>query len=187
MTLVFLLEEPSARELLRPLLPKLIPSSVRTQFIVFEGKQDLERKLVRRIRGYLTPETHFVVVRDQDAGDCLEVKRRLVELVTAAGRPDTLVRIACRELESWVLGDLFAVGEAYGVPKLADLQQRRSYRDPDRIVRPVEELKRHVRGYQKLDGARRVAPFLRPQHNTSRSFRAFCQGVRTLVDPADGE
>lgn len=44
MNLVCLLEEPSAKDLLLGLLPKLLPSSVDVHYLVFEGKQDLERQ-----------------------------------------------------------------------------------------------------------------------------------------------
>jgi hypothetical protein len=39
--LVLLLEEPSARDLLEGLLPRLLPEEVHVQYLVFEGKQDL--------------------------------------------------------------------------------------------------------------------------------------------------
>lgn len=50
-TIVFLLEELSARVLLEGLMPRLLGPSVATRYLVFEGKQDLERQLVRRLRG----------------------------------------------------------------------------------------------------------------------------------------
>ena len=55
MNLVFLLEEPSARDLLTGLLPKLLPESVHVHYLVFDGKQDLERQLVRKLRGWRMP------------------------------------------------------------------------------------------------------------------------------------
>ncbi len=39
-TLVFFLEEASAREMLKGLLPRFLPSDVESRFVVFEGKQD---------------------------------------------------------------------------------------------------------------------------------------------------
>lgn len=74
--LVFLLEEPSARDLLQGLLPRIVPESVHVQYLVFEGKQDLEKQLVAKMKRWLLPESAFVVLRDQDAADCHEVKRR---------------------------------------------------------------------------------------------------------------
>lgn len=40
-TLLFLLEEPSARDLLEGLLPRLLHGRAISRYLVFEGKQDL--------------------------------------------------------------------------------------------------------------------------------------------------
>ena len=78
-TLVFFLEELSARRLLEGLLPRVLPMDrVVLRFVVFEGKQDLEKQLVRKMRGWRTPNTHFVVLRDQDSACCEDVKQRLL-------------------------------------------------------------------------------------------------------------
>jgi hypothetical protein len=119
--LVFLLEEPSARDLLEGLIPRLVPADLAVYYLVFEGKQDLERKLARRLRGWRLPDSAFVVLRDQDAAECKEVKARLVGLARESGRAPVLVRVACKELESWVLGDLDAVAETFGEPSLKGL------------------------------------------------------------------
>jgi len=109
--LVFFLEEESAKALLTGLLPRLLPTDrpIETRFIVFEGKQDLDRQIERKLRGYLNRRASFIVLRDQDRADCRKVKRALVARCIEAGRPDTVVRIACRELEAFYLGDLRAV------------------------------------------------------------------------------
>ena len=108
-TVVFFLEEPSAQEMLQGFLPWLLPAAVSVRYIPFDGKSDLERQLVRKLRGWRMPETRFVVLRDKDSADCIDTKARLVALCQQAGKPETLVRIACHEIESWYLGDLAAV------------------------------------------------------------------------------
>ena len=70
MNLVFFLEEPSAREMLKGLLPRVLPDVISFRYLVFEGKQDLEKNIVRRLRGWRAPNSVFIVLRDQDAGDC---------------------------------------------------------------------------------------------------------------------
>lgn len=67
-TLVFFLEEPSAKAMLEGLLPRLLPEDVHPRFVVFEGKQDLEKQLERRLRGWVQPDSAFLVLRDQDSG-----------------------------------------------------------------------------------------------------------------------
>ena len=69
--LVFFLEEPSAREMLKNLLPRILPDKVTVRYVVFEGKQDLENQLGRKLRGWCVPDTRFVVMRDKDQADCL--------------------------------------------------------------------------------------------------------------------
>jgi len=183
-TVVFLLEEPSAKDLLQGIVPRLIGAQHVTQYLVFEGKQDLERQMARKIRGWLVPDSVFVVMRDQDAAPCQRVKEQLVNLVPEAQRDRTLVRVACRELEAWVLGDWRSVGEAYGQPQLAANQRKAAYRQPDLVQRPVDELRKFVPDYQKRDGARRLGPLLDPGQNASTSFRVFCEGLKRLVPPA---
>lgn len=107
--MAFFLEEPSAREMLKGLLPRILPAQVTVRYVVFEGKRDLDKNLVRRLQGWRTPNTAFVVLQDQDATDCVDLKQRLMRKCGDAGRPDAVVRIVCRELESWYFGDLRAV------------------------------------------------------------------------------
>ncbi len=102
--LVFLLEEPSAREMLRGLLPRILPPGVSFRLIAFEGKQNLEGQLALKIRGYRVPDARFIVIRDQDSGDCRRIKAKLKALCAGAGHESALIRIACRELESWYSG-----------------------------------------------------------------------------------
>ena len=181
--LVFLLEEPSAKDLLIGLLPKLIPENVDVRYVVFEGKQDLEKGLIRKLRRWRLPDSAFVVLRDQDAGDCHEVKSRLAKLAEESERDPVVVRVACRELESWAVGDWEAVGAAFEMPHLKEQAGKAVYRNPDILVRPVEMLRKFVPEYQKRDGARRIGPLLQVDRNHSPSFRAFCAGVMKLVAP----
>ncbi|MBW2735372.1 MAG: DUF4276 family protein [Deltaproteobacteria bacterium] len=183
-TLVFFLEELSAQKLLEGLLPRFLPMErFSLRFIPFEGKQDLEKQLVRKMRSWRTPDTQFIVLRDQDAADCKDVKARLVALCSEAGHPNALVRVACRELESWYLGDLCAVEKALGVKGLRTHQNAVKFRDPDHLSNPSMELERLTRGtYQKVSGSRAIGPHLDFQErNRSRSFRVFISGMTSYL------
>ncbi len=183
MTLVFCLEELSAREMLKGLLPKILPSDVVPRYITFQGKQDLEKQLVKRLRGWRTPNTQFVVMRDQDAADCHDVKEKLVELCREAGRPDALVRVACRELESFYLGDLAAVEAGLDIQNIAQKQANRKFRNPDRLANPVQEIERLTGNrYQKMFGSRSIGPHLELVANRSKSFMALVTGIQRLVE-----
>jgi hypothetical protein len=183
MTVVFFLEEASAKALLEVLLPRLFPPPNRLvyQFIVFEGKQDLDKNLTRKLRGYLAPDAVFVVLRDQDAHNCVALKAELVNLCRAGGKPHTLVRIACRELESWYLGDLWAVGQALQIPDLAAQQEKQPHRAPDQFPNPANRLEKLVSNYQKVTGSRAIGAYLRWEENCSASFRVFISGLRRVV------
>ncbi len=189
--IVFLLEEPSAKEALNGLLPRVL-GDLRWLLIPHEGKQNLMKSIPRKLRAWQAPGDRFVVIRDQDGSDCLEVKNKLVAICKAAGRPAALVRLACRELESWFLGDLAAVEKGTDTKNLASLQMKTKYRDPDRLANPSSELKRLVPRYQKLSGARAIGRHLDLDANTSRSFRVLVKGLRRLAlemgrSPAGGQ
>lgn len=180
--LVFLLEEESAKAMLEGLLPRLLPGKVLFRCFVFEGKSDLERQLVRRLRRYNTPGARFVILRDQDSADCLDVKTGLVELCRQAGREqDCLVRIACKELESWYLADLSAVQKGLQVDGLEQLQNKRLFRTPDTVVSPSRELRRIAPTYQKVGGSRAIGPYLDPNNARSTSFSVFVASIRRLA------
>jgi hypothetical protein len=178
--LVFLLEEPSARALLEGLLPRILPSGWDLRFLVFEGKQDLDKQMVRKIRGYRTPGARFVVLRDQDSGDCMEIREELAGKCCEAGRSDTLIRIACRELESWFLADLSAVERGLEQNKLAKLQGKNPYRSPDSFCLPSQRLAELAPCYQKLSGSRAIGPHLDLNNSRSKSFMNFILGLRRI-------
>lgn len=181
--LVFFLEERSAAVMLEGLLPKLLPDDVVPRYITFEGKQDLEGQLVRRLRGYRNPNALFVVMRDQDAQpNCKAIKRKLERLCTQAGRRGVLIRIACKELEAFYLADLDAVERGLGIGGIAAQQATRRFRDPDRLNSAKEELRRLTNHrYQPVEGSRAIGPCLDPENGRSRSFRNLVAGIRRLV------
>jgi hypothetical protein len=180
--LVIFLEEPSAKEMLAGLLPRILPQEIWVTYVVFEGKSDLEKQLERRLKGWLAPCTSFLVLRDQDAAPCRQVKERLMTICKKSGRRDVLVRIACRELESFYFGDLAAVADALNLPGLLRHNNTGKYRIPDEIERPSDELWRITSGnYQKLAGSRAIGRFLHPERNTSSSFLHLVSGIQRLA------
>jgi len=181
---VFFLEEESARRMLEGFLPHIAGPEVAeaSRYIVFEGKQDLEKNLVGKMRNYLAPGAMFVVLRDQDAADCDDVRARLVALCEEAGREDALVRVACRELESWYLGDLAAVERGLGLRGIVQYQGKRKFRQPDTLHHPSRELTILTKGaYQKVSGSRKIGPHLQADNENSASFKAFVYGLRRLL------
>lgn len=181
MKIVFLLEEPSTKYLLDVLLPQILPESVEFQTIPHRGKRDLERSIPRKLRGWNEPgDVRFVVVHDQDTQDCIKLKQHLLTLCEGTGKK-VLVRIACQEMESWYLGDVRALAAAYNKPKLSQISAQKKYRIPDDIPSPKEELYKLLPEHQQIEGAKRVAPYMDIENNSSVSFKQFVSGVRRFA------
>lgn len=177
--IVFLLEERSMKILLDGLLPRLL---LETHFICIphEGKQDLEKSIPRKLRAWREPGACFVVVRDNDGGDCHALKQRLMALCHEAGRPDVLIRIACQELEAWYFGEPTAMAKAFGSDILSKIGHKSRYRDPDAIQQPSKEIAKLIPEYQKMSGARRMASHLSRKGNRSCSFNVMMDGIERI-------
>lgn len=122
-------------------------------------------------------------MRDQDSGDCKAIKTKLADLCREAGQDGVLIRIACRELESFYLGDLAAVEQGLGLKNLKGQQQGKKFRDPDALGNPAEELFRLSNNlYGKMAGSRTIAPFLSLENNCSRSFNVLLSGIKKLAE-----
>lgn len=168
------------RVLLDGLLPRLFPS-LEFLCVAHEGKQDLEKSIPRKLKAWREPGARFVVVRDNDNGDCKRTKQRLLELCQSAGREDVVVRIACQELEAWYLGDSEALARAFDDERLRDISNRERFRNPDTVVGPALALEELAPSFQKVSGARLMAEHLSEAANRSRSFQVFLEGVRRVA------
>ena len=181
--LVFLLEEPSARAMLESLLPRMLDPSIKYRLIPFEGKQDLEKQLVRKIRAYQNERARFIILRDQDSyPDCMRLKRQLLDLCAQTTKGEQcLVRLACTELETFYLADLQAVEDALGITGLVRQQQSRKFRRPDELGSPSHELKALTRNrYEKVAGSRAIGRHLRLDNDRSASFRNLLAAIRRM-------
>lgn len=182
--LVCLLEEPSAEEMLKGVFPRLLPDDIFVKFIVFDGKQDLEKQIVRRIRFWQKPNSVFLIMRDKDTGNCKQIKEGLVRKTIEAGRQaESVVRIACHELESFYLGDLKAVEKGLSMSNLQQHQDNRKCRSPDSMPNANDSLKKITKlRYQKVAGSRAIGPYLSLDgSNRSHSFNVLISGVNRLL------
>ncbi len=179
--LVFFVEERSMRVLLVCLLPRLAPSGPDVVIVEHEGKTDLKRSLGKKLVAW-QGQARFVVLIDQDSSNCKKLKKEIGAICAAAGCERPLIRVVCRSLESWILGDLEAVGVALGKRDLGKQQVKAKFRNPDRLADPIKELRSFVPTYQKVAGARAVGPHLRldVRANSSISFQHFLTGLTRL-------
>ena len=202
MHIEFLVEEPSVEVVLNNLLQDKLPDDIYYQIHVFQGKQDLLRKLPDRLRGYsnwITDEYRIVVLVDEDREDCHKLKAKLEEISRKAnlntkstilpGLPYQVVnRIVIEELEAWFFGDYEAIRRAY--PRMpARLAKRASYRNPDAILggtwealeRELQRAGYYMGGLAKIQVARDISVCMHPESNRSHSFLIFWQTIQALV------
>jgi Domain of unknown function (DUF4276) len=182
--LVFFLEEPSAKAMLQGVLPKIFPdNNVVITYITFDGKQDLEKQLFRKLRDYQNSLAKFIVLRDQDSyPDCKVLKANLLNICAATGKANVLVRIACRELETYYLADLAAVESGLQITGLVKSQEKKKFRSPDYLGSPSKELTVLTKGrYQKVGGSRSIGPHLDIENIRSDSFKNLVSGIKKII------
>lgn len=182
-------EEPSVKEVLDTILPKIITESTFFKVYPHQGKKDLENAIKKVIPSISkTPGARIIISRDQDESNCLDVKAHLEELVKTNIFCPYKIRIVCKELESWFLGDVNAIEKAFPRFKSEHLVNKSEVRDVDSIVKPSSYLLRVIPEFSKreylpkIETAERIAPFLDIDNNTSRSFNQMIQAIRYLVE-----
>jgi hypothetical protein len=199
MHILCFVEEPSAEAALVNLLPKILPTTT-FQFIVFQGKLDLLKNLLPRLRGYagwLPWDYRIVVLIDEDREVCFQLKNTIEDAATEAdfvtksragyNQFQVLNRIAVEELEAWFLGDVEALRAAF--PRIPiSLTSRKKFRDPDKVPggtwesleKLLQSLGYFPAGYPKVQAAQQISEHMDPARNRSHSFQVFYQGLCAL-------
>jgi hypothetical protein len=178
--LIFLVEELSMQAFLDIFLRRLYPE-LPFLCVPHNGKAHLERNIVHTLREWRVPGDRFVILRDNDGGDCYELKERLRGLCRRGGREDTLIRIVCQELEGWYLGEPDALADAFGDERLRNIGRQATYRNPDSHPKPSSDLAKLNPSFEKSSGARRMAERMTRERNRSHSFAVFLSGVERLL------
>ncbi|MBI2506286.1 MAG: DUF4276 family protein [Candidatus Latescibacteria bacterium] len=201
MHLEVLVEEPSAEAALKELLPKILKSTISFHVVVHGDKGDLLKKLPSRLQGYrawMPSDWRIMVLIDEDRQDCRKLKFQLERIAREAGFTtkssarsgrsfQVLNRLAVEELEAWFFGDVNAILQAFPrIPR--HLGKKSGYRDPDAIAGGTwEALERILQragyfpgGLPKIETARRIARFMNPGINRSKSFQVFRDGLFQL-------
>jgi hypothetical protein len=202
MRIEFLVEEQSAEEALKHLLPRLVGRRAQWKLINLRSKHKLLRVLPQRLAAYRQRIDHgedlrVVVLVDRDDDRCEVLKRQLEGAAMDAGlttksAPDAqghffvVNRIVIEELESWFIGDSAALRLAFS--SLPNIDASKGiFRNPDNggsweaLHRFLKKHGIYRSCYPKIEAARRIAPKLDLQANRSRSFRVFVQGVEALL------
>ncbi|HPE69204.1 MAG TPA: DUF4276 family protein [Thermotogota bacterium] len=195
-----LVEEPSMEEALRHLLPKIVQGRAQRKVINMRSKSRLLKELPNRLRAYRQrmekgEQIKVVVLVDRDKDDCHALKQRLERMAreaslqtrTAAGGIGFQVvnRIVIEELEAWFMGDTEALTKAF--TSLRGVRFPNWFSNPDsggtweRLHRFLKQNRIYPKSFPKIDAARKIAPYMDPARNRSRSFRIFCQGVEACL------
>lgn len=179
--IVLLTEEASMRAVLSDLIQRYFPGKrehVDWRVVVYSGKSDLEKRFPITMRGWDWGRPTFIVMRDNDGGDCQTLKQRLVSLASPPGR-SFRVRIVCQELEGWLIGDPDAVRSAY--PRCRFTNDQARYRNPDLLTNAAEELHKLTGDRTKEQRAGRIARHLDPGRNCSHSFQVLFRTLNELL------
>lgn len=181
--IVFLCEEPSIAPVLKAIIREDLKGStegIDWQIISFQGKADLEKQFPQRMKSWSYNSPHFIILRDNDGGDCHLLKEKLSARARETGKPFS-IRIVCQELESWFIGDLSAVQAAYPASKADQQIKKAKYRAPDRLGNPSEELAKLINVSGKVGRATRISKYLNLAANRSHSFNVLRSKVKELA------
>jgi hypothetical protein len=178
-----LVEEPSMKAFLTILLPKVIPApwELNHNFFIrsFEGKNDLQKNIPSKVKSlshWNREAVGVVIMQDQDSADCKALKQKIIDICEQSGNCQKLVRIVCRELEAWYIGDFVAVNQAYPQFEYQTLVGKAKYRNPD-TCNAYDEIKKLIPEFQKVGGAKKIAPFIDIENNKSSSFQQTMSGL----------
>lgn len=186
-------EEPSIEKVFNIVLPKVLNlAEVCFKVYPHQGKNDLERALRTTVPAISKmPNSRILITRDQDLYNCTELKQNLNDIIKDNCKCPYLIRIVCRELEAWFLGDMNAVKQAYPRFEPSKYQNSSKFRDVDIVQSPNERLREIIPDYEKLDNlpknevAERIAPYLSLDNeftsNKSPSFQHTMRAIQRLV------
>lgn len=190
-SLEILTEEQSMAEFLKGFLPNILPQDYvigKNCYIhPHKGKNDLRKSIPRKMRSYshLPYSVKVIIIHDQDSNDCHQLKQDIVKLIkdtlTQTGHSiPVLVRIACRELENWYLGDLKAVEDACPKSKASQYVNKSKYRSPDGLTGSDEIRRLLQENFSKTKLAREMSQCMsiNENDNRSKSFQHFVRGIK---------
>ncbi len=181
-----LTEEPSMENFLRQLLPILLPEEYQLDINCFihphEGKSHLRKSIPRKLQAYsrYRNPVRVLIIQDQDSSDCVTLKNELLSLCQSIVTIPIVVRIACRELENWYLGDLKAIEKLYPETKATRFVGKAKFRNPD-LVFGSNELELLTPNFTKSHASREIVKFMDIQTNRSKSFNHFVSGLSKLL------
>jgi hypothetical protein len=181
-----LVEEPSMKNFLIGILPNVLPAGYYLNSNCFirehQGKHDLRKSIPKKVRAYshLKSPVKVIIIHDQDSSDCKILKADLVNLVKSNSNIPFLVRIACRELEAWYIGDMNALEAIYPVFKASKYTNWSMFRNPDNC-NASDELRKLIPMFQKGVASTEIPKYINLSKNRSGSFNQLITGIISFL------
>ncbi|MCF8370702.1 MAG: DUF4276 family protein [Bacteroidales bacterium] len=182
-----LAEEPSMENFLRVILPVILPEDYQLDVNCFihphEGKNHLKKSIPRKLRAYQRSgyPVKVLIIHDQDSNDCLRLKNEFDVICQSNITIPYLIRIACRELENWYLGDFQSIEKVYPEIKASKYENKAKFRNPDNVS-GSHELELMTKNFTKSFASREIPKYMDIQNNKSKSFNHFITGLEKLVE-----
>lgn len=186
--LEILVEEPSMDNVLQIILPQILPRGYELGINCFvrphQGKSDLKKSIPKKVNAFRSfPQpVQLIVIQDQDSNDCKILKQDLVNLIlTNNPSQPYLVRIACKELENWYLGDIPAIEAIYPTFKTNTRQNKSKYRNPDNTF-GANELEKNINNFAKGFASKNIPLHMNLDANRSPSFNQLITGMQGFLN-----
>ncbi len=188
MTLYIYTEEQSAEKCFESFLPKVVLDSERFKIFSHGGRENLLQALKKTLPSVSKVDgAKILVTIDQDNYSCKELKQKLEEIIKENCHCPYKIRIVCKELESWFLGDLEAISKAYPRLKSGKYRNKPEIKNVDEINKPSEKL---IKMIKEIDGRKflskgelseKISPHLNIDINSSVSFQQTIQAIKSLT------
>ncbi|MBL7791608.1 MAG: DUF4276 family protein, partial [Saprospiraceae bacterium] len=188
MRIEIFVEEESIKTLLIEVIPRICnQTSWRLDENIFirsfEGKSHLRKELPRKAKVYANyyESVYLIVFQDQDSNNCQDLKNQLVNIINESGLRQFKVRIVCRELECWYLGDMDAIEQIIPSFKSANYQNRAKFRLPEKL-NGKDELRKLIKLYSATEFAKNIGQHLSINNvNKAPSFNLAIQTLKEII------
>lgn len=186
--IVFLVEDRSMAVFLTGVLERLSFPKTAYQIKPYNGKEDLTRNLAKVVPSWAKRAKCIVILLDRDHQDCITLKYSVLSKLKGCTCP-CFVRLACRELESWFLGDMEAIAKCSTRFNQARYKNKAKFRNVDELpTKPSDELEKLLPDWEeryfgsKPKFAEQMGKVisLEPDLNCSHSFKVFLRTLSSL-------
>ena len=180
----FFIEGKSDKAFLKPFITRFFKIKLEEiVYIVFNGKKKFKKNLSKRIKS-ITKNDKAIILIDQDNENCKKLKQQILDECKEA-TSNILIRIACRELENWYLGDIESIIKIYPKSKAINYDKAK-YRNIDSLEGSKELSQITNKEYKKIEGSEQLGKIINTNFNKNKSlsFKIFCKSLERFIIPS---